>query len=208
MTNHLHEKAITRNLPSNGEQRTAVLAVHGRNQDPQFILDICARLGWGHLPTIAPKATESSWYPRGFMLPVKDNEPELTFALENIQQKLDELQRYGFKREQIVILGFAQGACLAAEFASRQPGKFKALVLLTGGLIGERLRTKYSGDFEQTPVFITTSEIDERVPVSRVKETVKAFEAMKASVMMKIYKDRKHEVSDDEIHLVNEMIPL
>lgn len=206
MTNHLQEKAVTRNLKFDSDHKTAILAVHGRNQDPEFILNICDRLGWNELPTVAPKAAERSWYPGGFMLPVKDNEPELTFALENLQQKLEMLHQHGFENEQIIILGFSQGACLASEFAAHHSNKFKALIFLTGGLIGEKLKTEYSGDFHQTPVYITTSEIDEWVPVSRVKETAEVFKQMNAAVTMKIFKVREHEVSDEEINAIHEMI--
>lgn len=206
MSSHFQEKAVTRNLSKNSDQKIAVLAVHGRNQEPEYILNICDRLGWEKLPTVAPKAAEKTWYPGGFMLPVKDNEPELTFALENLQQNLERLHQHGFENEQIIILGFSQGACLASEFAARNPNKFKALIFLTGGLIGEKLRTDYSGGFDETPVFITTSEIDEWVPVSRVKETAQIYKGMNASVIMKIYENREHEVSDDEINRINEMI--
>ncbi|MEX2477782.1 MAG: hypothetical protein WD357_05065 [Gracilimonas sp.] len=70
MTNHLQEKAVTRNLPPKSDQKIAVLAVHGRNQEPDYILNICDRLGWNHHATIAPKAANKTWYPGGFMTPV------------------------------------------------------------------------------------------------------------------------------------------
>lgn len=73
-------------------------------------------------------------------------------------------------------------------------------------MIGEELDSNRSGNFEGTPVFITTSEIDEWVPVSRVEETASIFKGMNAKVSMKIYTDREHEVSEDEINQINEMI--
>lgn len=208
MNIHLKEQASIRNLPPSEKSEVGVLAIHGRNQEPEFILNICDRLGWKDVSILAPKAAEKSWYPGGFMAPLQENEPHLTYALEAIQEKLDQLKSHGFSDDQIILLGFSQGACLASEFAAHSGIQFKAMVFLTGGLIGEQLRTDYSGDFNQTPVFITTSEIDEWVPVSRVKETSEVFKKMNAKVNIKIYKDRPHEVSEDEIIQIKEMISL
>lgn len=208
MNPHLNEKASIRNLPPSKKPEVGILAIHGRNQDPDFILNICDRLGWDSLPIIAPAAAENSWYPGGFMDPIHENEPHLTHALEAIQHKLDELKNYGLREDQIILLGFSQGACLASEFAARTNTPFKAMVFLTGGLIGEQLRSDYSGDFNETPLFITTSEIDEWVPASRVQETADVFRKLNARVEMVIYEDRPHQVSEDEIVRIKEMISL
>jgi phospholipase/carboxylesterase len=64
----------------------------------------------------------------------------------------------------------------------------------------------YSGNFENTPIFIGTSDPDFHVPVERVNETETLLKKMGASVTKKIYPNMGHTISQDEINLVNELI--
>ena len=77
----------------------------------------------------------------------------------------------------------------------------------TGGLIGQTLITSsYSGDFAKTPVLITTGDPDPHVPVSRVEETVAQFTNMNADVLFKVYKDRPHTVTQQELELAEQHV--
>jgi predicted esterase len=53
-----------------------------------------------------------------------------------------------------MLLGFSQGACLAAEFAARHPQKLGGVVGYSGGLIGPEINPNdYTGSVEQTRSF-------------------------------------------------------
>src|SRR5215212_1787604 len=54
----------------------AVVVVHGRDQDPHWMLDNFVRpLDLPHVAFILPAAQEGSWYPNRFFDPAEDNEP-------------------------------------------------------------------------------------------------------------------------------------
>src|SRR5690606_14280636 len=93
------------------------------------------------------------------------------------------------------------------EYASRHAQRFGGLLIFTGGLIGQELNTSnYKGDFEGTPVLITTGDPDPHVPVSRVDETVKQLESMGAKVTRKVYPGRPHTILDEEIDLAKKIL--
>ncbi len=113
----------------------------------------------------------------------------------------------GVSDENLIIMGFSQGACLASQYALQNPRKYKAIIILTGGYIGhEGIEWNFSGDFRQTPVFITTSEIDEWVPPGRAIETAREFERLNAKVDLTIFKNRPHEISEGELIAIRQMI--
>ena len=67
-------------------------------------------------------------------------------------------------------------------------------------------RSNYSGDFAQTPIFFGTSDPDFHVPVERVHASVNITSEMNADVAIKVYPDRGHTISEDEINIVNSLI--
>jgi len=81
------------------------------------------------------------------------------------------------------------------------------VVLFTGGVIGDKIYAEnYKGDFAGTPVFIGTGNPDAHVPVERVNETSKIMGKMNATVTVKVYDNRPHSISQDEIKTANKLI--
>lgn len=208
MDKHIDQPAIELNLASSvSPKELAILALHGRNQGPEFIEGIVRKLGWHRHAVVMPVAAGQSWYPERFMAPIKNNELHLNDALATLRLHHKKLNESGFKNNQIVLLGFSQGACLVAQYALLHPSKYRAIIVLTGGYIGEEgIDWKFNGDFEQTPVFISTSEKDEWVPASRTSETARQFSKLNADVNLQLYSDRLHEVSEKEIEIVGGML--
>lgn len=203
---HIDQQVIKLNFQESNPG-SAILAVHGRTQDPEFMIELAGKLGWGHLPIMALRASEKSWYPSKFMDDVSKNEPYLTYALENIEAKVNDFYNLGIDYSQIIFLGFSQGACLLSEYVYNHPKLYRGVILYTGGLIGEE-GTKWDneGNFNNTPVFLSTSETDEWVPSPRVRETAVVLKKMNADVSLKIYENKPHGVSTEEIEIVNKLI--
>jgi len=69
---------------------------------------------------------------------------------------------------------------------ARNAQKYGGAVLVIGGLIGENInRENYRGDFEETPIFIGTSNPDFHVPIERVYATENILKQMNADVTLK-----------------------
>lgn len=197
---------ITAGIPLK-EAKKALIMIHGRGAGAHDILSISRHLDVADFALIAPQADNHTWYPYSFLAPIPENEPSLSRSLDKIAEVVAEIQESGIEKENIYFLGFSQGACLALEFVTRNAAKYGGVVAFTGGLIGDHLSEEnYTDNFENTPIFIGTSNPDIHVPVERVNETETILNKMGASVTKKIYDNMGHTINQDEIGLANQLV--
>ncbi|MDB5263256.1 MAG: phospholipase [Adhaeribacter sp.] len=204
---YTHKKqVITQGQPLTETQKALIL-LHGRGATAESILALAGHLPVADFSLFAPQATNQSWYPYSFMAPTTQNQPALDSALTQVDDLVKSILDQGIHSRHIYLLGFSQGACLTAEYATRQAQQYGGLLIFTGGLIGQQLNTgNYQGDFAGTPVLITTGDPDPHVPVNRVEETVKIMEENGAVVTKKIYKGRPHTILEEEIELARQIL--
>jgi predicted esterase len=200
MNRHLSQPVV-REGPAVSAGRGATVLVHGRNQTPDHVLSIARRIELPGMPYVAITAAELSWYPKGFMAPLEENQPSLDHALARLEAMVRDLEAIGVPRRRVALLGFSQGACLISEYAYRHAERWGALVILTGGLLGPDGTTwPASRGFAGTPVFLSGSDLDPWVPARRVRETRDVFARMAADVDHLEYPGADHLVSDEEVH--------
>ncbi len=151
---------------------------------------------------VAPGARGQSWYPHRFIEPVEVNQPFLMNAVATCERSLDEAGDEGrLGPDQLAVLGFSQGACLASEYVLRHPGRCRALVMFTGGIIGaDAAQWREIGPrLDGLRVLITGSDADAWVPEGRLRESAQVFADLGADVRLRIFHGRPHEVGDEEI---------
>lgn len=182
------------------EAEAAVILIHGRGATAQSIMTLSDELKEPGICWLAPQASYHTWYPYSFLTPVEQNEPGLSSALTIIAELVDRLLQAGVPRERMVIAGFSQGACLALEFAARNPARYGGVVALSGGLIGAHvLPAQYTGSMNRTPVFLGCSDFDHHIPEERVHASAHIFESLGASVTCKIYEELGHTINENEL---------
>ncbi len=187
--------------------RAAMLMVHGRGARAEDILSIADQLAQPGFVYFAPQASENTWYPNRFLVPLADNEPWLSSALAFIGDVLTQITAGGIAPERTMLLGFSQGACLALEFASRNAQRFGGLVGLSGALIGPNNTPRdYGGSFAGTPVFLGCSDEDFHVPKERVNQAAEVLQDLGGSVTKRLYPKLDHSVNQDEIDFVRDMM--
>jgi len=198
---------IVRRGPAAGAARLAVVLVHGRGGSAADIIALAGEFGADDIAYVAPEAFGHTWYPRSFLAPIADNEPDLTSALTVLVTLVDDLRAQRVGSERVALLGFSQGACLALEYAARHPTRFAAIVGLSGGLIGPAGTSRqYSGSLDGTPVFLGCSDIDAHIPLERVHESAAVFGRLGAVVDERIYPQMGHTVNRDEIDAVRALL--
>lgn len=187
----------------------AMILIHGRGATPESILalvdEMPSDLGFAFVAPGASATTAHprSWYPNSFLAPIEANEPGLSSGLAKIERAVADLGDHGISAEDIILLGFSQGACLVTEFAARNARRWGGLVALTGGLVGDRDTARdYAGSFEDTPVFLGCSDHDPHVPLWRVGETEALLRRMGARVEKRVYPGMPHTVIRDELDWV------
>ncbi len=189
------------------QAKGALVMLHGRGGHAANIISLARELDAEGLAIYAPEATNNSWYPYSFMAPENQNQPALNSALEVIDQLVAKIKADGIPANRIYFMGFSQGACLTLEYIARHAQAFGGAIAFTGGLIGEELMPeRYQGNFENTPVLITTGNPDPHVPLHRVEESVALLKKLGAQVTLKVYPGRPHTITMPEIELANELL--
>jgi phospholipase/carboxylesterase len=192
--------------------RIAVLAVHGRDQDPEFMQDLSARLSCSGARFYGARADGRSWYPRPFMEPIPDNQPRLDYAMvasvgaamEIGDEGLDAamvaiaptiatIGNEGFEPARIVLWGFSQGGCLLSHFIVKHQPRMAGAILFTGGYIGPGPLAVPSGrPLAGVPVLVRSIEDDPFVPRGRVEDTAELLRSAGALVDAAIAPGTEH----------------
>ena len=198
---HASQPMLSAGVPLE-KAKTAMILLHGRGATAESILDLAEMLAQPDMAYLAPQAAFYRWYPNSFLSPLANNEPDLTFALDRVDEIVQSLLKQNLKPANVWLAGFSQGACLAAEYVARFPQRFGGLLVFSGGLIGPLDSAQQripSQDYEGMPVFIGCSDNDPHIPVARVHETAEFFQAGNASVDIQIYPSMEHTIIKDEL---------
>lgn len=187
--------------PELKDAEAAMIMIHGRGASAESIIGLANEFEHQNkISFLAPQANGFAWYPYSFLAPTDQNQPGLNSGLQVIFDLIKKIEQEGMSKENIFILGFSQGACLATEFVARHPDKYAGIIALSGGLIGDAVNpNNYSGDLKETPVFLGCSDVDPHIPKARVDETEEVFKKLNAQVTKKIYPGMGHLVNEDEI---------
>jgi phospholipase/carboxylesterase len=187
--------------------RYAFILLHGRGASAEDMISLGRKLADGHTALIAPQAAQHTWYPQSFLAPLEENEPWLSSALGKVAMCVEQCVGAGLHREQLAIIGFSQGACLATEFVARNPDRYGALIAFTGALIGPAgMAQKYSGSLNRTPVLLSSGDPDAHVPWERVEQTASILRQMGATVQVIRNAGRPHTILPTEIRAANELL--
>lgn len=194
--------------------KLAMILVHGRGGTPEDILGLADHLALPDIACLAPAAAGGSWWPQSFLAPLAENEPDLSSGLRVIEGLAASLADQGFGPDRVVVLGFSQGACLALEYAARSGLPHRAVVGLSGGLVGtddapgaadpalyghRPKRFDYEGRLAGTPVLLGCHERDPHIPLARVRRSVDIFEGMGAEVETRIHPGAGHGIVAEDV---------
>jgi len=182
------------------QAKAAMILLHGRGATPPDILSLASEIYHPDFAYLAPQAANNTWYPFSFLAPIEDNEPGLSSGLRAISDVLSQVEEAGLSPEKVIIGGFSQGACLAAEYTARNARHYGGLLVFSGGLIGPLGTARdYPGSLAGTPVFLGCSNTDFHIPEERVHESAQVFERMGAAVTKRIYPNMGHTIIEDEL---------
>jgi phospholipase/carboxylesterase len=196
---HRNQPVLQRGKPLNAA-KGAVVLLHGRGASADDILGLAQDFDLPELANLAPEAAEHTWYPYSFLLPIEQNQPWLDSALKLVGETVQRAIAAGIERQNVAIVGFSQGACLATEFVVRNATRYGGLVAFTGGLIGPPgAKFVYSGDLAGTPCFLGAGDRDPHVPWKRVEESAAVLSDLGAAVTLRRYPGLPHTINQDEI---------
>jgi len=182
------------------DAKAVAILLHGHGQTPETMRDLAAEIACPQVRYILPGVEGGLWYPKNLLEPYEDNEPALKAALGHYAAIIESLKARGVEQDRIVPGGYAQGACVTAEFLVRNPRSYGGAILLTGGLIDVAAIGRRPGSgLLAVPVYISGSEMDAIIPVDRVRGAIKTLQAGGALIRSHVFTDRAHEISPEEI---------
>ncbi|WP_277553824.1 alpha/beta hydrolase [Halobaculum limi] len=190
-----------------GAARAAVVALHGRGATPQGIVNVLDPVASHGVAFVAPGAHRSRWLPYAADEPIERNEPHRSSALAVVEATLAwTRETLSLPPAAVLLVGFSQGGCVAAEYAATAGSRHPTAVL-SGTLLGPTVDAAgYEGDLAETPVLVAGGADDDRVPPSRVRETAAALRTLGADVTNRVYEGVGHEVTDDEFAWIRDRL--
>jgi phospholipase/carboxylesterase len=187
--------------------QVAVILLHGRGSTAQAMLGLAAQLPQEKTAYLAPQAAHQTWYPNSGFIPIEANEPYVSSAFQTVVDILAHITDSGVAADKVVLGGFSQGACLAAEFAARHPQRYGGLFVLSGALMGPPdAAREYSGSLDGTRVFVAGSDHDSWVTEKQLRLTGQVLRALGGTVTVEVQPGTEHTIRQAEIAHVSNMI--
>ncbi|MDT0631164.1 alpha/beta fold hydrolase [Rubrivirga sp. S365] len=230
MTADPHTDAGVHTLVSADSPHTVLVLCHGRGATATSLEPLAQAVARPGVSVLAPQAGTiqgvPQWYPNSFLAPLADNEPALSGALAAVERAVEDARALGVGDAQIVLGGFSQGACLAAEYAARHARRWGGVVALSGALIGTAEADdasprpelagaggaypdkafEYDGDLAGTSVFLGCAERDPHIPLARLERSATVLTDLGGDVTKRVYPGGTHAVVDDEVQFVRELL--
>ncbi len=189
------------------QAKKVLIMLHGRGDRATSFVRLAQELDAPGFACLTPQAIRNTWYPHSFLMPLAQNEPQLSLSLSGVSELVDNVSGLGFAAEQIYFLGFSQGACLSLEYTARHAKRYGGVIALTGGLLGDTVDvSNYKGEFAGTPIFIGSSDHDPHVPEARIDESEVILRQMGATVTKKIYPGLGHTINEDELQRASALL--
>lgn len=199
---------------SNSPKRALIL-MHGRGATADNIMTITDMINIPEdLIALAPQSQEPFWYPYVFTEPKDKNEPYLSYTLNLISEIILYLKNnFNIQKENIILLGFSQGACLVSEYLKENSYRYRGAIIASGGLIGSddeispAIGMSDTEDFlNQTPIYIGCDTRDPYIQKQRVEKTSEILSTLGGNVDFKLYENLGHTIHPDALDFLNKLI--
>ncbi|MET4639175.1 phospholipase [Mycetocola sp. 2940] len=181
-----------------GASPLAVVAIHGRGQNVEFMRGLAERINVSGVGFFAPTAPGNTWYPHPFLDRSPENVSSLADALRTVAAAVAAAEAAGFAR--VVVLGFSQGACVLSHLILTKDLPLAGAVLFTGGYVGpDDIAPADVSARPGLPVLLRSLDEDPWVPPHRVADTAKLLVRSGAHVDALIETGDEHIVTERAI---------
>ncbi len=176
-----------------GDAGVACVLIHGRGQTPEDMAEIAAATGARACRFVLPRAAGQSWYAAKAVDPMTaQTQGELAASLAQVGAAVALARASG---RPLLIAGFSQGACMAAEYAARV-ARPDALCLFTGCRVGGGGALP---PLDGLPVYASCGDDDPWIPLADFTAMAAGFARAGARVRTDVFPGRPHAVSATEI---------
>ncbi len=129
----------------------------------------------------------------------------IQIALPILKEYIDEnLAKYKLEYKDLVLIGFSQGTMMALQLAPRLEESCFAVIGFSGALVKP---SALAMEIKSRPkIFLAHGDVDQVVPISQHRFSVKALKNMQIPVEEHIIKDLGHSISLESIELAKKFL--
>lgn len=135
-----------------------------------------------------------SWYD----IPPGDPIVGIERSIRLLTELLDELNKLGYKDQDIFIAGFSQGGCIALHSFLKLERCFAGIVCLSPRIYLSDMKVSPREIHKKTPLFIGHGNFDQAINFEEVQEQVLELKAKKLQISWHEYQ-MEHEICIDEV---------
>ncbi|MGS4945430.1 alpha/beta hydrolase [Meridianimarinicoccus sp. RP-17] len=178
--------------------RAVCVFVHGRGQTPEdMVAGILSRLDAPDVHFVLPRAPRGAWYDARAVDPLAEvTAAQLSDALGIVGRAVEDA-RTTCPGVPVILAGFSQGACVAAEYLMRG-GQADALAALTGCRVGAASSGLPRADLRALPVYASCGDADPWIPLWAFHRMLGDLSAAGVRLRADVLPGRPHTVSDAE----------
>lgn len=196
------------------DARFGLVLIHGRGAGAADILGFGEALALPDLAMAAPEAPGRSWWPKSFLASTAEMEPYVQNGLGEIDEIIRGFETAGLSRDRIGVLGFSQGACLAAEYLARHGSGLGFGFILSGGVVGtadadtgsnpalygfDDKLLDYDTTLDGTHVYMSCHTGDPHIPHKRFLDTAGVLRDAGAKVQDRSKPGQGHGIDADDV---------
>lgn len=181
----------------------ACVLIHGRGQTPEDMADIATAAGLARCRFVLPRAEGKSWYKAKAVDPMTPATlAELTASLAQVDAAMTVARATGVP---VLLAGFSQGACIAAEYLFRV-APADAACLFTGCRVGRAPDGAPLPALPGLPVYLGCGDADDWIPLDHFIRLGHDLAQAGARVRADVFPGRPHQVSPVEIEALSAML--
>jgi len=185
----------------------AVVMLHGRGDSANRFLRLIDEFHHRGVIYLAPEAAGKAWFPGPLDAPPAAKEPWLSSAFALVDEAFAVAEDASVPRRRTVVMGFSQGACLAAEYVATRAHRYGGLAAIAGGLLGpDPSAIERPGSLDGTPAYFACGADDPRIDSDRVVASADAFRTIGANVSAEVYDGLGHAINDAEIARIDGLV--
>lgn len=199
---------ITRIYATSERPKKAIVGLHGWTGNEHVFEPVAKMMKVEHAKWYFPRAPYRSDLGKGYTWFSGDDEKGWNFEKTwiGLHQLMGDIQKEGFARENIFLIGFSQGASLAMEYALRLPYAIGGIIPIAGFIKTlDVLESEATPQSTDTPVLLLHGDQDSVIPHTHSEEAKTFLDGRGHDVHLEIY-NAPHKISLKSIPLVQEYI--
>ncbi len=198
---------ILNTFSTSDSPRKAVIAIHGWTGDVSSMEPVAKSLRLPDTKWVFPQAPYKSdksgytWFDGNDETGWKYKDSFIT-----IHSLIQDLVDQGFKHDEIFLLGFSQGACLAMEWMIRQPFSIGGVIPIAGFIkYKDRFKIDATLESKGTQILLIHGDKDEIIHPEESEKALKLFQSLGYNVNLHILSAR-HKVPLSANNLIHQFI--